>query len=490
MSPFSKQQISLSVFLILLSVMFFSGDAFAKAAKKKPAGNDKYASIVVDANSGQVITETNADKVLYPASLTKMMTIYLALEAIETGKWSANTKLFVSQRAENQEPTKLGLTTGSRIDAMDAIKALIVKSANDIAVTVAENHSGSEYRFAQEMTRKAKALGMQNTVFKNASGLPDNGQVSSARDMSILAAAIMRDFPQYFQLFNLKSFTYKGVTHRSHNRLVGQYRGMDGMKTGYIRASGFNLVSTATRGDKRLIGVVFGGRSAQSRNDHMVALMDRGFATVQQGVYMVSNDNNKTLKVAGATAANISGGMKPPVPMEKPFAAQMVAALDTSIDTSADEEVLAVEEVFGQGSAEVRKVAYVTPTQKPGQTPTLQNAVLTEPAVADIADVASYSFAMDKQPVTSKSPSRYKQAGNWTIQVGAFNSRVKSDYAIRHAQSKVPHILDAALKRTVPAKDANGEWVFRARLTGLDRKAAMQACKHLDDCMVIDPTKK
>ena len=235
----------------------------------------KYASIVVDADSGRVLHSSNADTRNYPASLTKMMTLYLLFDALENGTITLDTHLKVSRRAAGQAPSRLGLKAGSTIAVDDVIGALVVKSANDVATVAAEALGGTEVKFALMMTKKARELGMKRTTFRNASGLPNRAQLSTARDMSRLARALMEDFPQRYAAFSEPSFVYGGRTYRTHNNLLK--KGADGIKTGYTRASGFNLVTSVERDGHRLIGVVFGGKTARSRDKHMVSLLDRSF---------------------------------------------------------------------------------------------------------------------------------------------------------------------------------------------------------------------
>ena len=248
----------------------------------------KYASIVIDAETGAVLHEVNADTRNYPASLTKIMTLYMVFEALRDKRLALGDKLQVSVRATRQPPSKLGLGPADTIAVEDAILALVTKSANDVAVVIAEALGVTEKRFARLMTNKALALGMSRTSFRNASGLPDKGQLSSARDMAILAQAMLRDFPGLYRYFSTPRFTYRGATYRNHNKLLGKYEGMDGIKTGYIHASGYNLVASVERGDRRLIAVVFGGDSASSRDRHMAKLLDRGFAQIAAPVIDVA----------------------------------------------------------------------------------------------------------------------------------------------------------------------------------------------------------
>ena len=237
----------------------------------------KYASYVVDADTGEALAGLNEETRNYPASLTKMMTLYLMFDRLKSKKWTLASKLDVSRRAARQPASRLGLRAGTTITVEQAILALVTKSANDVATVVAENISGRERNFALKMTAKARSLGMSKTTFRNASGLPHRAQLSTAKDMSILARSLLRDFPEFYHYFSTASFTFNGVTHSNHNKLLKTYPGTDGFKTGYIRASGFNLVASATRDGRRIIGVVFGGRSSSHRNRHMAKLLDKGF---------------------------------------------------------------------------------------------------------------------------------------------------------------------------------------------------------------------
>ena len=237
-----------------------------------------YADIVVDANSGAVLHATNPDARRHPASLTKIMTLYLLFEQLEAGKFKLDTPLKVSAEAAGQTPTKLGLKPGSTLAVEDAIKGMVTRSANDAAVVVAEAIAGSEDDFAKLMTHKAQALGMKNTVYKNASGLPDDNQVTTARDQSTLGRAIQERFPRYYKYFSIRSFTFRGESISNHNHLLGKVEGVDGIKTGYINASGFNLVTSVHRGNRYLVAVVMGGSSGGSRDAKMRDLISEKIA--------------------------------------------------------------------------------------------------------------------------------------------------------------------------------------------------------------------
>lgn len=238
----------------------------------------KYASYVIDAETSTVLHSTNENTRNYPASLTKMMTLYMIFDALEDGRIQLDQHLKISARATHQPSSKLGLTRNDKITFGQAIQAIVTKSANDVATAVAETLNKSERSFALTMTAKARTIGMTRTTFRNASGLPHRGQLSTAKDMATLALRLLRDFPQNYHYFSTKKFTYKGLSHKNHNKLLKTYKGTDGIKTGYIRASGFNLVVSVERYGQRLIGVVFGGRTSKVRNRHMTKLLDKSYA--------------------------------------------------------------------------------------------------------------------------------------------------------------------------------------------------------------------
>lgn len=242
----------------------------------------KYSDIVIDVSTGRVLHATNADSVRHPASLAKMMTLYLTFQALKDGRLQLDQALPVSEKAANQSPTKLGLRPAQTISVRNAIMSLVTQSANDAAVVLAETLSGNETSFGLLMTQQAAALGMTHTHFYNASGLPDPNQITTAADMATLACALIQHFPQFYSYFSVNQFTYAGNNYHNHNHLMDRYPGMDGIKTGYIQASGFNLVASAKRGDVRLVGVIFGGSSPAARDQRMAQLLDQSFNMVQQ----------------------------------------------------------------------------------------------------------------------------------------------------------------------------------------------------------------
>ncbi len=277
---FNNLAISLSSRLAIFA-LFLTITAIGAAV---PTAEARYSAIVIEAETGQILYARNADTKRYPASLTKMMTLYLAFDALDSGKLTLDQKLRVSKRAQGMPPSKLGLKAGQKIAVKDIILALVTESANDAAVVLAEALGGTEIEFAKKMTAKAKNLGMSRTTFRNASGLHNRHQRSTARDMAKLAAALLYDHAEHYHYFATQSFSFKGRKYRNHNSLLRNYDGTDGIKTGYINASGFNLVASAKRNGRRIIGVVFGGRSSRTRDSHMRTLLDRGFNQIKRAV--------------------------------------------------------------------------------------------------------------------------------------------------------------------------------------------------------------
>jgi len=280
-----------AVLAVLGAAITFSANALAA----------QYSSIVIDAQTGQVVSEYNADSPNYPASLTKMMTLYLTFEALEQHKISLDTAFPVSAHASAQEPTKLNLVAGQTIAVHDLILGLVTQSANDAAVVLAEGLGGSEAAFAEKMTRTARVMGMDSTTFHNASGLPNPFQKTTARDLSALARRLYLDFPREYAYFSTEAFTYHGVTYGNHNHLMSAFAGMDGIKTGFIHASGFNLAASAVRNNRRLIGVVMGGVSAHARDMKMASLLNAAFDGRPSPDILMAQSQPKHLQVAVAT---------------------------------------------------------------------------------------------------------------------------------------------------------------------------------------------
>jgi len=447
------------------------------------------ASIVIDANSDTVISQDHPDRLLHPASMSKLMTLYLTFEALEAGRISLQRTFPVSAHAESMSPTKLNLVAGQSIKIEDLILSMVTLSANDSAVVLAEGLGGSEDRFGKLMTRKAHQLGMVNTNFRNSNGLPDPAQISTARDMAILCRALIRKFPQYYHYFSVREFTYNGIEHSNHNHLMSRYEGMDGLKTGLTNASGFNLAASAIRGSRRLIGVVFGGTSAVQRDNYMADLLDDGF--------------RKTSGVAMTTAA------PPPVPGHKPSeligpgGAATVAQLPPAPTPVAPPPLVSTPV-----APPPRPIREAAPAAQKGQNGVTLNAqrpktIAELTAAAGQGDVeapddvkpAAKPKASDNRVamlVTPKSqPAKAAKApaateARWSIQVGAYASREATEAAIKQAIKKVPSILKNA-KAVVAALPQKHGTIYRGRLSGLEAGDARKACHLLSHCITVPP---
>ncbi|MCR9271338.1 MAG: D-alanyl-D-alanine carboxypeptidase family protein [Henriciella sp.] len=255
--------------------------AIFAAGTTPQASAEKYASIVIDLERDQVLHARHADAPRYPASLTKAMTLYMLFDAMKAGEVQLYEELKVSHAAAKQPPSSLRLRAGNTITTKDAINALITKSANDVAVVVAERLGGTEQRFATLMTAKARSMGMESTTFKNASGLPNSQQLSTARDMAVLAERLLEDHADYYGYFSNKKFSWGRATYKNHNRLIGKVEGVDGIKTGYTRASGFNLMTSAKRRGRRVVAIMFGGSTARSRDQHVSDLIEAAYKSFE-----------------------------------------------------------------------------------------------------------------------------------------------------------------------------------------------------------------
>lgn len=277
------------LFCLLLMIFFTISSSSLWAVKK--------ASIIICAETGKVLHENNADAVTPPASLTKMMTLYLTFKALRDGTLKFNQKLLVSKHASLAAPCKLWLKPGSIITVHDAILGMVTKSANDASIAVAEKLGGSENQFAAMMTQQARRLGMSKTIFRNSHGLPEKQQsATTARDMAILSQRLYKDFPEYFKFFKEPKFSYKGHVHQNHNRLLGKIPGLDGIKTGFINASGFNLAASVVRDKRRIIAVVMGGESAKARDKEMVKLLNATYSTLQGEKYISKGNGHQSIR--------------------------------------------------------------------------------------------------------------------------------------------------------------------------------------------------
>lgn len=441
------------------------------------AANPRYAGMVVNAANGEVFYQDDADELRYPASLTKVMTLYLLFEALEAGQLTLDTPLSVSAQAAAQPPSKIGLGAGDSIRVEDAIYALAVKSANDIAVVVAEALAGSESAFAREMTETARRIGMVSTTFRNASGLPNSQQRTTARDMIRLGIAVRARFPQYYAYFSATSWTYRGTTYRSHNRLLSSYDGMDGLKTGYINASGFNLLASAERGELRLMAVVFGGRSGASRNEHMADLLDRAFES-ERGRFLIAN---------GIDLPDV------PLPPRPPgLGPILLAEGDPSIAPRFDSPILPPRRpVFARAPIQLASAAQALPQQALAPQPQGAGAPTTPAAEASRPDPATMPVIAAASGTALPVPAQGDGADGWGIQVGAFSTPESGAFALEQAGVVLNDLIAGAAGRITPVETPDGGTLYRARLHGLDEDAAMQACIALHDlgspCLPLAP---
>jgi D-alanyl-D-alanine carboxypeptidase len=487
----------------LLAVASASIDADARGLRHRhhraaESYEPSYSSIVVDANSGAVLQATNADSPRHPASLTKVMTLYLLFERLEAGKIKTSTEMQVSAHAAAQAPSKLGLKPGQTIDVETAIRAIVTKSANDVAVVVAEALDGSEENFAKQMTAKARALGMMHTVYRDASGLPNDEQITTARDMTILARAIQDRFPKYYHYFATRTFAYRGKEMRNHNHLLGRVPGVDGMKTGYIHDSGFNIIVSMRRGPRHILAVVFGGRTASARDARVISLIDNNieFAAVNrtappiiEGREIVEarakdSKEAKDIKVASASPAPhraepAFGSTEPikPNPV-KTFTVQVSAMRTASLSPE---------------SSDSRKLMPAVPTASPAN---VTNVVIAKrgpppaakPGVLGVLP-AKVASASDNVPVGAVTPAAVaKPRGGWMIQVGAFPEEREAKQRLVAAQGKAKGQLGEASPFT--ERIAKGDKsLYRARFAGLDKDQAETACKNLKrseiPCMLL-----
>lgn len=505
MTPFPLRLPFVSGFgLRLLALLTLAGvlvcalcDAASAASRSgAPKENAKYAAIVMDAETGQILSQSNPDKPLHPASLTKVMTLLLAFEALEDGRMAPRDRIRISRHAASMEPSKLGIEPGGTIRVEDAIYAVVTKSANDVAVALAEALGGSEAAFARMMTARARQLGMARTQFLNASGLHHPRQVSSARDMALLARYVIRTYPAYYRYFSTRTFRYDGAVLRNHNRLMETYKGMDGMKTGYIGPSGFNLVASAVRNDRRLIGVVFGGRTAASRNAKMAELLDQGFTMLHKkpflDVRIASLDPPQPrapVPVPPRRPAALETLAPPAAPPDGPVPAEpqiretgiLVSSLEVKSDAgrTARSEALSLP-VGALGGGETRPdfQGLKTPFSGESRDPALL-------AQASFAPPGPSSRTL--APPTARHLTRTSPAGAWAIQIGAYASSTATARTLRDALGRLPGDLTSVRALVSPLKTGAGEMIYRARLSGYARNDAIRACRHFRDCLVIAP---
>ncbi len=417
----------------------------------------EHEAILLDADTGQVLSESNADALTYPASLTKMMTLYLTFQALNTGRLHLDQRLAVSEAAADKAPTKLGLTPGDAVSVRSLILGIVTKSANDAAAVLAEGQAGSEAAFADRMNREAQALGMTNTFYRNASGLPDPEQHTTARDVARLALALYHDFPREYRYFSVRSFDFRGRTIVGHDHLLEWYPGADGIKTGFINASGFNLASSAVQNGHRLIGVIMGGATVHSRDMEMAAMLDRGFAEVEAGG--PGPERGAPAPVVVATAAPA------PAPAVSPAPRYAAEAPRYTAEASHD----AVEEPH--------RVAEAPRHAK--------HDVIGKLAAAALHHLTPVS----KAEAATLPRDSHVEADRWGIQIGAFHGEAAAERAAR-AASRL-RVTRGKPQQIVPPERNERNRLYLARLLHFTPRTAHAACLALHKrgigCEVVRP---
>lgn len=481
--------------------------------------NSKYASIVVDAHTGKTVYSRHADSHRFPASLTKIMTLYIVFEELNAGRLKKSSLFKVSKRAAGQPPSKLGLRPGQRISVDNAIKALVTKSANDVAAVVAENIGGTERKFAKRMTKTARRLGMKRTVFKNASGLPNSRQRTTARDMARLGIKIQRDFPKHYKYFKIRSFKYKGRTYRSHNRLLGRYRGTDGIKTGYTRASGFNLTSSVRRNGKHVIAVVMGGKTGRSRDRHMEKLLNKNLPKAskykKKKRQRIAKKRRPVDRITAlppikkpASVTTLTTVDKTP-PAKKPAKTTVISSMSEADAVVAGAAipvipVPALSKVFRNNAETGSEVANSEATPAPAP---VRSSVAPPKTVGDI--IVAAGIADDPAPTDAGSADdgdaegeiknddgddvRIESAaseapdtsagldvdGTWSIQIGAYAKQSDALQLLDRARETGVSSLRDKKAIALAHHYSENKVLYRARFAGFDRKTAYSACSAL-----------
>jgi D-alanyl-D-alanine carboxypeptidase len=479
-----------------------------------------YAAMVVDARSGEVLHSENADTPLHPASLTKMMTLYIAFEAVEHGELTMDTVVTISRNAAAEPPSKLGLRSGQKIKLRYLVRAAAVKSANDAATAIGEAISGSEAAFARRMNRTAKAMGMSRTTFKNANGLTESGHMSTARDMTLLGRHMIYDYPQYYNLFS-RITAHAGMreVYNTNRRFLGAYKGADGIKTGYTNAAGFNLVASAERGSERVVTTVFGGRSTASRNAKVAELMDLGFKRTKPRVALrapgkppyLGNSGLGNVEVArsadpspdgarGKTIRVVSAAVTRSLrPQSRPGAssaevAPLVASVESDIETvlasvqTAEQKTVseveiaeAVPEAAVADASDVAPNASIKPVRRPqGMLLAAASAAPAEPQAVP----ASAPVQETQEVVTRLSTSGGR---HWGINVGRYPSRYAAEKVLLKTALMETSTLDGSLRKVIDRSSG-----YDANFMGLSRETADLACRRLQarqvTCFMIGPS--
>lgn len=459
-----------------------------------------YAAMVVDANTGRVMHASNEDELRHPASVTKVMTLYLLFEQIERGNLQLTSELEVSRHAASMAPSKLGLRPGETIEVEDAIKALVTRSANDVAAAIAENIAGSEEDFAARMTRKARQLGMSRTVYRNASGLPDRAQVTTARDLVILGRAVQERFPRLYKYFQTKSFEYAGQVIGNHNRLLGRVEGVDGIKTGFTNASGFNLMTSARLDGRHVVGVVLGGRSGASRDAIMANLirstLARASASGKSSVFANLSERREEAEPAAVrmaavdvetTAALPAADSRPKKPLDLAAARTPLAPSAAGLPASVKPVPLPPSAAFAyaSGSSESARAAEI-PQKIDGRLPPMPAVPIapeapsrTELPTAKPLPVRAVERAVEPEAVRDVPAAKTGPTSSWVIQLAAEENEAKARDLLEQAKATSGRLLAGAAPFTEKVV-RGGATLYRARFSGFsEADSAQDACKTL-----------
>ncbi|MCI5046951.1 MAG: D-alanyl-D-alanine carboxypeptidase [Aquisalinus sp.] len=421
--------------------------------------NSKYAAFVMHADTGDILFDKYSTQRRYPASLTKIMTLYLLFEELEKGNLTLDSNLTASHYAASMPASDLGLKRGDTIRVEDAINALVIKSANDVAVVVAEKIAGSEKAFATRMTNKAWAMGMRSTRFRNASGLPNTKQYTTARDMALLARRMMQDFPQYWHYFQKENFTWKGNTYNTHNKLVGSFDGVNGLKTGYTRMSGYNLATTITRGDNRLIGIVLGGRSGTTRNRHMRDILNRAYTDIDAKPHLVSAVyRSKPVPSMKPTTLAELGGSWPPADYQLVSANDVVGAPTVSGSTALQYEL-------ANRAAEL------------GLTDDMGQLITDNMSETERLNAMALAQAYEEGPYAQGDADASLPTADliWSIQTGAYSTQQKANEELSEIQRDFAGIL-AGASPVISEIISDGRSIYRVRFNYMTENQSSLAC--------------
>lgn len=440
----------IKVFMVVIASVVVTS-----ATAQNVQANPKYAGIVIDAKTGKVLYSEDPDGLRYPASLTKMMTLYITFEALKSGRISLDSKVPVSANASKEPPSKLGVRAGGSVTVEQAILSLVTRSANDMATALGEYVGGSEARFAQIMTAKARALGMTRTTYRNAHGLPNTAQMTTARDQARLGVALRQHFPQYYGYFSTRSFKFGKQTIGNHNRLLGNVRGVDGIKTGYTRAAGSNLATSVEADGRSIVAVVLGGKSSASRDAQMRKLV---------ATYLPKASRGGNSNLIAAT---------PSAPVEQPVAVASASGMDLPnsgplpVARYGDEPVVTA---FAAAPSRPVVAAMEMATRPPAAVPV--------PAPEYIPQSAEAPVQVD-EVITASTRASQPESTGWVIQIGASPDKNSAMNLLQSAQDKVGKVLSSATPFTV-AFNKDGSQLYRARFGGFDNQTkAVNACNAL-----------